>query len=333
MNGGAAVEYSEQIQQFTEYYEALRQKYKWRVDNGVLMMIASQYAGSGYEFDLQAFTKLADYIKEESSAFSYVQSSLRYSLAGLLLNQPKDPKASYKEIQRCYDSLIEAGFQRSPHSYIAAYALFMSLKEDDRMLSDQVVRAKEMYDGIKKQHFFLTSHEDYPLSVLLAEEEGEMNQLLDDMAYYYEELHVALWKGNNRQFVSQILTYGKHENREVLVQNFVTWVDDLKTNKIRLRGLHLPIVGVLSLVGPPSALLPKIIAIYEQLISVSKFKWYKDHCFMIAVRVVILKELEDEQVLNAGLASTVESILQAQQAAVIATMTAATAATSSQGNQ
>jgi len=321
------IEHAEQVKEFVKYYEELRKKYRWRADNGALMMIASQYVGGKQSFNLKEYSELADFIKQESSAFSYVQSTLRFLLAGLLINQPSDPTEAYKQVQRCYDLLIENGFQRSPHSYIAAYALFMSISEDED-LEAHVVRAKEMYEGMKKQHFFLTSHEDYPLAVLLAEAEGESDQLLNDMAYYYDELHLVLWKGNNRQFLSQILTYGKHENRQLLIQNTITWIDDLKTSGFKLRGLHLPIVGVLSLVSTPSPLIPKIKEVYDELISISRFKWYKDHCFMIAVRLVIQKEVEENRVLDVGLATTIESILQAQQAAMIATMTAATAASS-----
>ncbi|TDL31455.1 DUF4003 family protein [Jeotgalibacillus sp. S-D1] len=324
------MEQNEKVKELVDYYEAMRKKYKWRADNGALMMIASQYVGSSQAFNMEKYIELVEFIKQESSAFSYIQSTLRFTLAGLLLNQPADPKEAFKEIQQCYDLLIGVGFQRSPHSYIAAYALFMG-KNDDEDFTVHVKRAKEMYNGMKKQHFFLTSHEDYPLAVLLAEAEGESSQLLEDMTYYYDELHLVLWKGNNRQFLSQILTYGKHENRQFLIQNTLTWMDDLKVQGFKLRGLHLPIVGVLSLISTPSRLLPKIKDLYEEMISISKFKWYKDHCFMIAVRMVVQDEINENRMLDVGLATTVESILQAQQAAVIATMSAATAASSSQG--
>ena len=325
------MEYREQITELTTYYEALRKKYKWRADNGALMMIASQYVGSKQSFNFQQYIELVEFIKQESSAFSYIQSTLRFSLAGLLINQADNPQEAYKEVQSCYDQLIAAGFQRSPHSYIAAYALYLNIGEHEST-DEHVKRAKEMYDGMKKQHFFLTSHEDYPLSVLLSESGADSRELLDDMAYYYDELHLVLWKGNNRQFLSQILTYGKRENRQFLIQNTVTWVDDLKVNGFKLRGLHLPIVGVLSLIGTPSLLLSKIKTVYEELISISRFKWYKDHCFMIAVKLVIQKEMEEDRLLDVGLSTTAESILQAQQAAMIATMTAATAAANASNN-
>ncbi|MDG5472959.1 DUF4003 family protein [Jeotgalibacillus sp. ET6] len=321
---------SEELKEYITIYESLRKKYKWRVENGALMMIASLFTGSSKPFNLNRYIELVDFIKQESSPFSYIQSTLRYSLAGLLLSRSEQPEEDYRQIQKSYDLLIEAGFQRSSHSYIAAYVLSLSVKEGEE-LSQHVERAKNLYDGMKKQHFFLTSHEDYPLAVLLAEGEADGEQMLEDMAYYYDELHLALWKGNNRQFLSQILTYGKRENRQILVQNAVTWMDDLKTQKFRLRGLHLPIVGVVSLVSTPSALLPKIKEVYEELIGYSKFKWYKDHCFMAAVRLVIQKEIEESSVLDVGLAATVESIMQAQQAAVIASLAAGATANSSNG--
>ncbi|WP_404407427.1 DUF4003 family protein [Jeotgalibacillus malaysiensis] len=325
---------NEQIKKYLTIYEQLRKKYRWRVNSTSLMMLAGQLATAEKPFELSRLISLNEKIKKESSQFSYIQSAdLRLMLTGLLVSNFDEPKNSFDDMMLVYEKLIESGFSRSPHAYIAAYALYVSLDSvTEEEIDEHVKRAKSMYSGMKKQHFFLTSHEDYPLSVLLAEEEGEEEELLDDMAYYYDQLHIVLAKGNNRQFLSQILTYGRQDNRQLLVQNTVTWLDDLKTNKIKLRGNHLPIVGVLALAGTPSALLSEVKETYDQLISIKSFKWHKDLCFMTAVRFVLQKKVKENNVLDVGLASTIESILQAQQAAVLAAMSAGAAASASSSN-
>ncbi|AJD90028.1 hypothetical protein JMA_07110 [Jeotgalibacillus malaysiensis] len=325
---------NEQIKEYLTIYEQLRKKYRWRVNSTSLMMLAGQLATAEKPFELKHLISLNEKIKKESSQFSYIQSAdLRLMLTGLLVSNFDDPKKSFDDMMLVYEKLIDSGFSRSPHAYIAAYALYVSLDSvSDEEINEHVARAKSMYSGMKKQHFFLTSHEDYPLSVLLAEEEGEEEELLDDMAYYYDQLHIVLAKGNNRQFLSQILTYGRQDNRQLLVQNTVTWLDDLKTNKIRLRGNHLPIVGVLALAGTPSALLNEVKETYDELVSIKGFKWHKDLCFMTAVRFVLQKKVQENNVLDVGLASTIESILQAQQAAVLAAMSAGAAASASSSN-
>ncbi|TFD98408.1 DUF4003 family protein [Jeotgalibacillus sp. R-1-5s-1] len=319
----------DQIKSFVAIYEQLRKKYRWRANNQSLIMIAGQLAAHEKPFQLNEFIRLVDFIKDESSAFSYVQSTdLRFMLAGLLWAEYEDPQSAYPDMMQIYEKLIEGGFKRSPHAYIAAYALFSSLKDGDDA-DEHVERSINMYKGIKEKHFFLTSHEDYPLSVLLAEEEGEQEELLDDMSYYYDQLHIVLAKGNNRQFLSQILTYGRQDNRQLLVQNTVTWLDDLRQNKMKLRGNHLPVVGVLALAGRPSDLLPEVKDVFENLVSHKQFKWHRDLCFMVAVRFVVQKQAEENRFLDVGLATTIESILQAQQAATFAAISASAAAAAS----
>ncbi|KIL52651.1 hypothetical protein KP77_05670 [Jeotgalibacillus alimentarius] len=328
------METTAQIERYVAIYEQLRKKYRWRVNNTSLMMLAGQLVTADTPLEMNKLIALNDTIKKESSQFAYIQSAdLRLLISGMLLSKFNNPEQAFEEMMAVYEKLIEVGYSRSPHAYIAAYALYASLEEyTDEEMDRHVARAKSMYTGMKKQHFFLTSHEDYPLSILLAEEEGEEEELLDDMAYYYDQLHIVLAKGNNRQFLSQILTYGRQDNRQLLVQNTVTWLDDLKTRKIKLRGNHLPIVGVLALAGTPSALIGEVKEVYDELISMKNFKWHKDICFMTAVRFVLQTKVEENNVLDVGLASTIESILQAQQAAVLAAVSAGAAATASSSN-
>ncbi|TFE02075.1 DUF4003 family protein [Jeotgalibacillus salarius] len=328
------MEITGQVEQYHSIYEQLKKKFRWRVSNPSLMMLAGQLMNAEKPYDIKKLISLNEFIKNESSQFSYIQSAdLRLMLSGLLISKFDDPKKSFEDMMIIYEKLINEGFSRSPHAYIASYALYVSLETGtEEEMDEHVKRAKNMYNGMKKQHFFLTSHEDYPLSVLLAEEEGEEEELLDDMAYYYDQLHIVLAKGNNRQFLSQILTYGRQDNRQLLVQNTVTWLDDLKTNKVKLRGNHLPIVGVLALAGTPSALINEVKEMYDQLVSVKAFKWHKEICFMTAVRFVLQKKVEENNVLDVGLASTIESILQAQQAAMIAAVSAGAAASASSSN-
>ncbi|KIL52030.1 DUF4003 family protein [Jeotgalibacillus soli] len=313
-----------QKQEFIEIYNELKGKYGWRVDKGVLLLTAAQYAGGQKAFDLKSYIEVVDYINDRAGAFSFLKSNLGYSLAGLLITNCENPAYASERVQECYDLLIDRGFKRSPYSYISAYSLYMAMNEGEDMKA-HCDRAMEVYKGMRKQHFFFTSHDDYPLAVLLAESGDDPVRLLEDMSYFYQQMDGVMGKGNDRQFLSHILTYGQHDQRDVLVQNTKDWIENLKQQNVKLKGLHYPAVGVLGLADQPENLLYRVLETYNSLIKEKSLRWHKDLCFLLAVRFVVQEKLSGNQMLNVGLATTIESILQAQQSAMISAMTAATA--------
>jgi hypothetical protein len=69
--------------------------------------------------------------------------------------------------------------------------------------------------------------------------------------------------------------------------------------------------------------------IYDRLNFDKKFKWQKDINFMVAIVFLLKEQTEFGDLVTTGLSTSIESILQAQQAAMIASVSAATAAASS----
>ncbi len=144
-------------------YEKVKSLAGWAVDKNVVLTITSYYVTSEREFDSESLSRAMDALKSRSSWLSPLRGNLLPMLAAFL-DQPGT--AIDEEVERLFAKqqvLKGVGFRNTIHSYLAALLL-----TDDPDLHDMEARqAKRIFDAMKKQHFFLTSDDDYAYAVLL----------------------------------------------------------------------------------------------------------------------------------------------------------------------
>lgn len=322
-----STEYEKKKELFLRYYEALQQQLKWKVDKRTLMLMASQLTTADRQLDVHQLVELAEEIKRRSGFFSNLRSSLRYTIAlSLLTNHDDDPLKMFDKLIASYQDLLEAGFSRSIFTYFAA-ASVLSNWTNGTDVKKQARRAKTIYDEMRRKHFFVTSYDDYPLAVMLAQSDRDVDAIMDEIAYYYKKLSSHVFrKGNNLQLLSHILTCGGINNRELLVNRTMQWHDALRSQDIKIRGLHYAALGILALIESPDHLISDVTAMYDALNASKQFKWYKEMNLVVAIPLIVQEKLHDPAIAATGLTTAIEVILQAQRTAMIVATGSAVAA-------
>jgi len=89
--------------------------------------------------------------------------------------------------------------------------------------------------------------------------------------------------------------------------------------------MNYPTIGMLALFDQDQLDLKEVINLTERLNSEKDFKWQKDINFMFAVHLLMSEVTEDTTFSDTGMMTTIEIIMQAQQAAMIASIAAVTA--------
>ena len=89
-----------------------------------------------------------------------------------------------------------------------------------------------------------------------------------------------------------------------------------------------PQMGMLALMDDGIGKINKIRDVMDQLNDMKEFKWYKDLNRMMAFNYVVSENLADHSIVETGMITTMETIIQAQQAAMIAATAGAVAANS-----
>jgi Protein of unknown function (DUF4003) len=313
------------LEEYQEIYSQLKKRLRWKVsDSRSLMMVASLYVTNKRPFHIDRFIEISDYIKNNVGAFSTLKHEIRFTFAAMLDTRFDDYQSHFHKFLSAYDSLIDAGFLRGPFSYIAA----MTMLSDGDRKQDFAAHGMEVYKKMRDQHFFLTGHSDYPFALLLSQREGNQDALIEKIEGFYHQLNLAGFrKGNDLQSMSHILSLHSEWSQEELVKRCTRLYDTFKQVGIKPKAMFYPQMALLSFVEGDVSLVNKVKDVWEELNLSKAFKWHKDINLMMAVNMLISDKLENNAVMHVSLSTAIETLIQAQQATMIATVAAVSVTT------
>jgi hypothetical protein len=306
-------------------YEKVKSLAGWTVDKNVVLTITSYYVTSEREFDAESLSRVMDALKSKSSWLSPLRGNLLPMMAAFLDQPGADIE---KEVNRLFAKqqvLKGLGFRNTIHSYLAA----LLLTNDTDLYESEARQAKKLYDAIKKQHFFLTSDDDYAYAVLLGKRGADPIEHAKSMRVYYDALRTEGFRsGNELQWLSQVMTYIQINYDPNLVTRAMEVLAHFKRNT-KVRPVHYPMIGFLTVFGVDDSELQNVVELTHSLEESKPFKWNREMALSIAIGYIMHKLTESAEEESVSLATSVELIIQAQQAVMAATIAAMVASTSS----
>ncbi|WP_421383708.1 DUF4003 family protein [Bacillus salacetis] len=314
------------IERYKDIYSQMKSSLRWKVsDSRTFMMAASLYVTNERDFDIAHYQDLSEFIKNEVGIFSTLKSQLRFTVAAMLDTRFENPQETFAQFIEAYEDLIANGFSRGTFSYISAMAM---LTHEGRR-ADLASAAKDIYKKMREEHFFLTGQSDYPLAVLLAQRNQELDSMIVKIEDFYNKLdQEGFRKGNDLQSMSHILSLHENPDQQDLISRCTALYDSMKHLGIKPKASFYPQMAVLSFLSDSRDHLHGIKDIWETLNAEKQFKWHKDINFMMAVSFYISDKIEHSSMVETSLYTTIETLIQAQQAASIAAISGAAAAAS-----
>lgn len=302
-------------------YDKVKSLAGWSVDKNVVLTITSYYVTAEKEFDAVDFNRAVAALKERAGWFSPLRGHLLPMMAAFLTQSDDSIDEEADRLMDKQRVLKQAGFRNTIHSYLAA----VLMDNDPTRFQEEAVRAKKLYDAMKKQHYFLTSDDDYAYAVLLGKMEKEPMEHAKAMRTYYDALHEEGFKtGNELQWLSQVMTYMDIEFRPQLVQRAWEVFGKLR-EKLKAKPVHYPMIGFLTVFDVEDEAIGEIIKLAKELEQSKRFKWNKEMALSVAIGHVMHRMTERADQVSVSLAASVEMILQAQQAVMAATVAAVAA--------
>ncbi|WP_102272677.1 DUF4003 family protein [Cytobacillus massiliigabonensis] len=294
-----------------ENIEVLRRAAGNWMDRRLVLMTAAQFAAKGKKIDGHTFVKVSDLVKSSTSMFSPLRG-IYFPLTGLIMAKDSHPEAEISRLHHNYKTLRMANMRSSAFTYIAAFLL-----HDDMDAS----RISAIYEEMKKHHRFLTSYDDYPAAVIIAKREGRVNELIEISERYYRGLNEkGLWKGNNLQFLANMLVMCGDFQHE-LVRDVIHTKEEFIRRGLKVKEIHYPALGVIALTGN----IKEAASLAVKLAEMKEFKWYKEMAITVAATFVSQDYIDA----SAGLTAAIHAMIQAQQASAAAVTASAVAAASS----
>ncbi len=311
--------------QFTKTVEEVSKAVGWTVDRKIVLAIASAYVASGKAFDTVKYKEVLQEMKKQSSWMSPLRTAVGYSIAANLMQQ-EDSEQAVNNLLTNVRIMKEAKFRSGNFTFIGAQ--FLTKEEDEKRAHAQAARA--LFEAIREHHRFLTSYDDIPYAVLLSSPSDDVVLRAETMNRYYKELRTYNFNaGNELQWLSQILTFLSPRFDSNLVPSVVTIRDTLKKQDVKVKTMHYPLLGFLAILEVNQAQLQQIMELYHELKGMKLLKWHREFVLFMAIQIAIHEMAKIQQSLSMTIMSSIELLIQAQQAAMIGAVTAAAVASNS----
>jgi hypothetical protein len=312
--------YEIKLKTLLENYQILKSEFKWEQDLN-LHLIALNYVLNDKPVEVLPLKEMKDFLKQNTKMFSPFRSTGMFALCGLLASENDMPKMQLKFMMDHLDMAKEVGFKSASYLPVALYTLDKVYDGSDVNVFLQ--KAINLYKEMKSNHPFLTGGDDYALAILLASNDCQPS-LIEP---YYNALNKAGFsKSNGLQMMSHILSFNP-ENVDQSVNKCVNIFNVLKQNKLKLSADYYSAIALMSLL--PGDLTGDLIEVSLFLNRQKGYKWLGKGMNVLIASALIAGEFVNDQesdMMTATLQISIQSIIAAQQAAMIAATCAITAA-------
>jgi len=321
----------EKLDMLIDLFQQVSMEYKWE-QSLTNHFTALTYTLNKKDFDKEKIENVRKHMKKTTGMFSYYRGTSMIILSALLACKYDNPEQKFNKMLDYDKRLKVAGFKNSMYLPIANYALLTTCEEE--WIDSRINKAIEIYKEMKNTHPWLTSGDDYPLAILLANSDMSVNNIIANMEECYQLLNEnGFGKNNGLQFLSHILGFRQEENK-IKVLRCKEIFDSLKENKMKVYSGGYAVIGFLSILGEGSyKAVEQVIEIVKILQSTKKYKWLtkETHLFTAAALVsdVYIENIKNQkELIQTSIGISIEALIAAQTAATIAAASGAAAAAS-----
>lgn len=280
---------------------------------------------------------VASELKSASSAFSPMQSAMRYVFASHLVSLGIAPSRLLVEQERLRGYLREERLPRSTRAYVVITALVLmeqSMDQDGRprISREQVARMAQVYRAFKDDHKWITGADDLAAAALLSEEGSHPRAVASHAEAIYQGLRARRYsRGNALQMVSHLLCLHT-DPADRVVRRFDEIYQAFKGRGLWMMETDYDEIAALCFTDvSASAIVERTLKLRQEL-RAKNYRLGKNESFSVAACLAMLDLLNDHRTAHDITAFTmivrVQAIVQAQQAAVAASAAGGAAAAS-----
>lgn len=312
-----------EIKKIEETFEQVSKTLGWTADKQIALAVTMIYLSRDRAFDAAIHNEVSRLVKSTEGFTSPLRAHLHHIVVSYLVLGDLPAAEGLARLNDHQQALVAEKFWKSGYTYLGG--LMMESPEE-------AARARELYDAMKVHHPFLTSSEDIPYVVLLGRREGDLKQRAETMNRYYRELRPQGFSaGNHLQWLSQAMTFDSPAFEPEVAGRVLAIRDFLKAEQVKVRSEHYPVLGFLAIAKADGAALKSIVELVRALEGAKLFRWYKQWALPSAVQLVMAESAELREGEAAMFAASIEMLLQAQQAAMMISVSAAITASNNSG--
>ena len=317
---------------YLETFDRLRTAKRWTTDTATYRFVALTLGAAGPDLSHHRLEEVAAGLRRRAGWTSPLRSELRYVVAAMILRRGLDPVVVHSQVVATRDRFREHGVKRRGTGATLAALLLALQAEGKRVPPPHFDRLARIYAQWRADHFWLTDANDLPAAALHAARKVSVESLTEDVRRAYARLRDAGFRrGNQLQLVSHLLAVDPR-GADNAVQRFAVIADHLRKAGERIGTGRYDEIAVLALTqSPPGHVVDRVLGYRDRLRS-AKPRPSKDIAFSLAAGVELAEDSEQAGERGTGDLAALQSIraiLDAQQAATIAAVSAGAAASGS----
>lgn len=288
------------------------------------------YTAEDKVIDMEAIQRSYDRIKGNTGLFSMFRGNTALATA-TMLSLAEDGEKRFSDTLHVYDLLKEARFWGSDFLAIAAWQIASNTSPDD--FGNAVWKMRSYYDGMKAQHPLLTNSDDYVYAAMLGLSDVEEATGVERMERLYRELKPEFLSGNGVQALCEVLVLGDQAAESM--SRVLALRQALRLSHLKMENQYtLPSLGILTLLpGTVEEIVSDMDETFWKLRAQKGFgAWSvtKQELVLYASALVAYERVGAIRngLLTTALCTSITNIIIAQQAAMIAAVSASAAAAS-----
>ncbi|MDP5273007.1 DUF4003 family protein [Chengkuizengella axinellae] len=325
------------VDEMLELYLTTQKDFRW--ENHLSVHFAAlTYSQKNKSYNKNDMKDTMSYIKENTRLFSPFRNST-FMISMLLSSEFSEPKQQFIKLLDYEKMLKEAGFKNSTYIPITCYALSLTCNENENTLQERIQKSFEIYSEMKKNHPWLTSGDDYPLSVMLANSDFSVESSIQKIEELYKSLNeIGFHRGNGLQLLSHILSFSEESVFEK-TKRCEEIFEILKRNKLKIHSQYYAALGLITLLDNKNhEVVQELIDVVIYLNGLKKYKWLGKGMNVLLASVIVSRHFIEEkttqnELIDTTLSISIEALIAAQTAATVSAIVATSAAASTTNSE
>ena len=205
-------------EQFIENRDIVKKVF--RMENShIYPLCANIFCARGITAEEMRLRECQRILKDKTGVFSNFRGSIRTALISMMA---ADERPEEKLLRAMDDyELLKRHFWGSEYLVVAAF--LMAETEDSTRAAEHAVRARALYERMKKEHPLLTSSEDSVFCALMAFSEKSDELLIADMEDCYNKIKTRFHSSNSVQSASHVLALAEGAPIEKVAHMFALY--------------------------------------------------------------------------------------------------------------
>ncbi|MCP4247200.1 MAG: DUF4003 family protein [bacterium] len=320
------------LDRFRDVYAALNAERGWFGDASSLRFaaISALTIPGGPTEVAAAIRDMAGRIKAESGWFGQLSTQLRFVVAAMLVVHGDDARGFLTEVKRIRELFREFDLRRGGIYETMAILVLRIQAERKPIARATIGRFKDLYEEMKRHHWWLTGPDDFPACAILTGQPESPSQIGWAIERIYQALRAERFSAGDALQTAANILFLSRLDPTLVARRYHGLAMGFRANNVRIWQSDYDELAILAFLNHPTQRVTERVLHYREIMADLRPRPDRSMTFNLAASIAFLDLVRlDENlkaITDAKAMMDMQAIINAQQAAAAAAASSACAA-------